>query len=1316
MAEETPTNEVFIPRATFGKDEFQTVVDILKTEGDPVQGFAQMLTQSLSKDARIQDRGGNYLNYEALRLGEAGVLRDLGIEQGKSLTDAQIISLFARDADGRPIQEGGGFFEGFAREAAPASGAAAGFYAGLKAGNIAVSGVPPVTPWTAAIRLGVPILTGLGGAMFGDWATRTAQETIIGGEPTFVPGTAAAFEAGKSTMGAAAFLPFPFLIKDKVNLGAKAVLDNLASDAVAPRSTKFISGVEKSLERIGGIARGRSGTLPQVGLVGAELSSVAGTGGAAFGAEEVAPGDPYVRFGAELTGGVLGGYGGDFAMQRIPQAIRFTYNGVKRILTRVKTDMKANAQDDLSDEQLADAADYLLAQLEANQEDPKKIIELLTSDEFAEFLVDSDGNPIKLSAAELTGSPTLLRLQMEKGIVEPAGEQSNQQKAIEALRRGVLFMYANGDRQALGELAQIQTGLWDAELTFKLENAVNKLKDSMKTVGNDINNLEGAEKLKETITNVEKSFRQQERTFWRRIPQNIEINEFQNAKGELTDTPNFISEWLELLPAENVPEARAPILRIKELNDLNNFVNRKGKELGLAGFADEGAEGAEAVTVSLPEQKRFDTASIKISGTKYEQRFNDFLQTIQNDRFDSSPTELVRRLRQEADSARRIRKDPRAKDYANALDRQADLLLAQQQQPAMDGTPIPTAGLNASELFKMRETALNAGRELAAAGRKDKARIAYEFADALLKDLESFPEGVNSAYDNARAYSRAYNDVFTRMYGGDILGTKSSGAPAIPVGVLASNVFNGDAAFLRAQQLDMISQNQFGTSLTLLLDESDRPAGANLLEAATEMGVVDPQTRMIDRQKFNQWFDTNEAEIDNIPGLRENLTEMINANADIRGPVEILIRSARDAALDPESKTLNVDALRRWMNKPNNARLLNSLPALKSDLEDIGTASQLLTRTKDETKELDTARKRGLLSLYELLPDKTLNPATQVSRAISYTNTKPFQDLNDLWAYVKGMGDEGFSVVSGPNKGKTFSKQELVNGFRRSIMDSVFNRAGENGPIFDIENAYRTLFAPHPNSPNNIVLSDWMVEQGLMSDGEIKRTKKLLQRMAQIQAFSARSKPGDIDEFAASVGPLFTLATRISGSELGALGQKAVSGSNQSLIARQAGSQYAQSVVNKYLSELPASLRTDVITTIIEDPKLLAQVLRRGADDSEKLRIGQAVVQGLIDNGIMSPIRRAAAPVTNVLEQEVPGSGDPPEQQVNDEEAFLNIPAQAPTLNVGPAPSPVIQTASASLPQTTPQSGPVNRARYAAMFPNDPASALIRQGIGSMMG
>ena len=866
----TPAEGLFIPRATFGQDEFNEVVDVLRTQGDPVPGFAQMLTNTLSRDARIQDRGPNYLSYDALRTGDAGVLRDLGMQQGRGLTDAQIISLFARDAEGRPIQEGGGFWEGFAREAAPAAGSAGGFYGGMQAGNLAVSGVPPATPWTAAVRVGVPILTGIGGAIFGDWATRTAQESLIGPEPTFVPGTAAAFEAGKSTMGAAAFLPMPFLIGSKVNLGARAVLDNLAADARAPLSTRLVRGVESSLERTGAAARGAP---IRAGLV--ELGAVAGTGAAAYGAEEVAPGDAWARFGAEMVGGIGGGLVGDTVVKRVPQALSLAYDGVLGLLRRFKSDNAANATGALSDAQMADAADYLLTQLEANGEDPQALVELLNSEEFSRFLVDQDGQPIQLSAAELTGSPTLLRLQMERGAQGGTGTGSNQQKAVDALRRGILFMYANGDRQALGQLAEVQTSLWDAEITGAVQAATNRLQENMRAVGADVDNLDNAEALIRVLGEQQRAMRGFERSLWRRIPQNIEITEFRDAAGNPTDTPNFISAWQDLLPDESMPEARNPILRIAELRDMDDFVRRKGQELGLPGFGGDG-DGAAAV---LPEQRRFDAAFLKIDSTANADRF----QRLTDEIADLPMEDAVRRLREEASSARGRFSTPRSREYANALDRQAELLIAEAQQPAMDGTPAPQGALSASELFSMRNTALQAGRELSAAGRSDKARIAYEFADALLRDLEAFPEGADAAYDNARAYSRAYNDVFTRMYAGDVLGTRRTGAPSIPVGVLANRMMSGDAGYLRAQQLDMIGQTQFGQTLTTLLEAGDRPAGQALMQSATDAGVINPETRMIDRQRFNSWFDDNAEAIDAIPGLRQNLTEMITANADIRG-------------------------------------------------------------------------------------------------------------------------------------------------------------------------------------------------------------------------------------------------------------------------------------------------------------------------------------------------------------------------------------------------------------------------------------------------
>jgi hypothetical protein len=531
-------------------------------------------------------------------------------------------------------------------------------------------------------------------------------------------------------------------------------------------------------------------------------------------------------------------------------------------------------------------------------------------------------------------------------------------------------------------------------------------------------------------------------------------------------------------------------------------------------------------------------------------------------------------------------------------------------------------------------------------------------------------------------------------------------------------LFKGDAGYLRAQQLDLIAQVQFKTAMTTLLESGDRPTGQALLESATALGVVNPRNDMINRQAFNSWFDQNEAAINSIPGLRENLTNIITANADIRGASEELLRSARNAALDPQSKNLNVDALRRWRQDPNNARLLEAMPALKADLEDVQTARQLLTRETEAVSKQETARKAGLLSLYELLPDKTLNPATQVSLAVSLTNPKPFTELNSLWDYIEEVGDGGFTVASGPNRGKTYSKQELTNGFRTALMDSVFNRSGENGPVFNLGTAVEMLFKPHPNSPNKLTLAEWMISKGIMDEAQMGRTKQLLTRMAQIQAFAARSSPADIEAFEKEIGPLFMLAARISGAKAGtALGGLMGAGPG-GLIAPAAGSKYATTLLSTYLSELPAALKMDVINTVTEDPKLLAEVLKRGQSEKEKSKLVQALIQSFVDNGIMSSVRRTPPVLQTYISSEDEEDLAPP-PAAPEPQALPTLPPQEapvptappPTQGVGAAPSPV--PLSSAVPQRPPiqSSGPVDRARFAALFPED--RELL--GIGSLM-
>ena len=97
------------------------------------------------------------------------------------------------------------------------------------------------------------------------------------------------------------------------------------------------------------------------------------------------------------------------------------------------------------------------------------------------------------------------------------------------------------------------------------------------------------------------------------------------------------------------------------------------------------------------------------------------------------------------------------------------------------------------------------------------------------------------------------------------------------------------------------------------------------------------------------------------------------------------------------------------------------------------------------------------------------------------------------------------------------------------------------------------------------------------------------------------------------------------------------------------------------------------------------------------------------------PARRAAPQVLKA---------DEVEDIVVEEEATVDpVSSVAPTMMPAPQPvpaqrvAPPTDTLASAAPPPPAASGPVNRQQYAALFPNDSASAMIRQqGIGSLMG
>ena len=140
------------------------------------------------------------------------------------------------------------------------------------------------------------------------------------------------------------------------------------------------------------------------------------------------------------------------------------------------------------------------------------------------------------------------------------------------------------------------------------------------------------------------------------------------------------------------------------------------------------------------------------------------------------------------------------------------------------------------------------------------------------------------------------------------------------------------------------------------------------------------------------------------------------------------------------------------------------------------------------------------------------------------------------------------------------------------------------------------------------------------------------------------------------------------------------------------------------------------------DPDLAATLIRAPQNEKQALEVNNKIANIFAKNGF--PITGGMSPyvIREISEDEDVGTGR--EEPIPTPTGGVGpVSSVAPTAMPAPPPipaQPVAQpttTLASVSPQTPAPSGPVDRTRYAAMFPNDPTSALIRQqGIGSLMG
>ena len=721
---------------------------------------------------------------------------------------------------------------------------------------------------------------------------------------------------------------------------------------------------------------------------------------------------------------------------------------------------------------------------------------------------------------------------------------------------------------------------------------------------------------------------------WSQVPE-IDINTFYNKKGEVISQPNFITTWNSILPKR--PEFR------EEVEDafpaFTKFVNNETQKF---------VPTASATDASTPSsaQKKVTTALSKITGTPFEDRFNNLMTEIANLPIE----EQVNRLRQSANSQRGRFSGKRDKDYANLLDAQAELLAPIRAQSA----EIPSISLQ--ELQEARQNLLNRGRKFMSEGNESDARIAYAVADAILDDISGIDGYANGAYQAARSYSRALNDTFTRTFAGDITGTKKTGAQRIAPEVLADRYLAG---------------------------------GVNALKMRTD--------QLLELPKFLQRSGVEDLDVLELKGV-EGPFSGDDELKTITGVMVDIIRNARAASYKDEIlpdgrkvKRINKESLSKWIEQHEPILGQDGFASLKRDLQDSEKAEILFKHIEKNNKRFQD-RLNEQKMFQNLLPQSVESPIHAIDNAFANKGKNVYSRLNKL-------------VNLTNNKNLTpEQKAQAKEGLLSVVLEWSKTGSGMTGGGYDGRTMYQNLFGPMPGSlSGKQSLMDFLEFKNIIDEPRKKRMKKFLTDLARIEVASVN---GNLVEIAQKMGPLVDFYVSIAGSAVGTRAYGVLFGGQGpgSISAAARGQRFADEILNK----VPEGLKMDVMAELMQNPILLGKLMRKPKTEREKSALLSDIKNSFIELGFIRPVRRQASGVIRETEEEIDQQTFTPPVA----EETQPVPAQPvapPTTQVAPAISAPIQQSAVQ--------GPVDRSRYAALFPTDIASGMIRQqGIGSLMG
>jgi hypothetical protein len=532
-------------------------------------------------------------------------------------------------------------------------------------------------------------------------------------------------------------------------------------------------------------------------------------------------------------------------------------------------------------------------------------------------------------------------------------------------------------------------------------------------------------------------------------------------------------------------------------------------------------------------------------------------------------------------------------------------------------------------------------RDAAGSGQRSNADFYSSLAEGMLRDLDTLRDPM---YDQAREFSRALNDTFTRTYANNLTAVTTDGKPRVAAEMLVQDAFSGGAdqtalrmkeiedavTFMRTQYRDIVAK--FG---------KDSPQALQLKPLAT-------------------------AATENVGSVRDAHNRILRLAA---AEAVTVVPGAEPGTF---VQKLNLGKLTKFAQQ--NAPLLEKM-GIMGDLRDAAHASNLLTQVTKETSLLSkTADKQ--LAFAKLLTAES--PIKVISDSLG--GRFPVRDIRALADLAR---------KSGP---------DAVEGLKSSLYDYAYTKAGGNGSgpdaKFSIDAYTAALF--DPIARNQPSIANIMRANGMLTLQELSNFKKLLVPMARIETAIKNNIP--MEDVIQGADAVTDLGLRIIGAQIGTA---AAPGGPGSLIAASAGSK----AVRQIFDALPNSTVRLILENAVKDPEAMALLLAKGRTEKEKREIANRVINLLGTFGV-SVGKSAVTPALNYIDepQERPAQTSPLTPQGQAARQLRQMP-KAPSTRGMPglmdtAPKPPGQSSGAPTNANA-------RAQYQSLFPFDTVSPMV---------